>query len=134
MYPSTGHSARGISEASSFSAVRLASRAAPKPAGTASRSRSAIRPPAGSDPPRALLRPSDHRTVLVDKLRYRFPSFEETINHTLSFLLGRLGGFASSRFFGSRRSADGSPGVRRSGLGEADTRLITVGELDAGGL
>jgi hypothetical protein len=25
----------------------------------------------------------------------------------------------------------GLPGVRRSGLGEADARLITVGELDA---
>jgi hypothetical protein len=47
-------------------------------------------------------------------------------------LLGSLGGLASTWFFGGRRSADGLPGVPRSGLGEANTGLITVGELDAG--
>ena len=74
-----------------------------------------------------LLQSPDH----CDKLRHPLPPFGEAINHTLSFLLGRLGGFAASRFFGSRRSAGGLPGVRRSGLGKANTGLITVGELNA---
>ena len=52
----------------------------------------------------------------------------------LSFLLRRFRGFASTCFFGSRRSPDGLPGVRRSGLGEADAGLFTVGELHARGL
>ena len=41
-------------------------------------------------------------------------------------------GLTSACFFGSRRNAGGLPGVRRSGPGEADAGLITVGELDAG--
>ncbi len=51
-------------------------------------------------------------------------------SRALSPLLGhlRLGGFASACFLGSRRRACGLPGVRRSGLGEADAGLITVGE------
>ena len=44
-----------------------------------------------------------------------------SINHTLSFLLGRFGRFASTCFFGGRRSADGLRGMRRSDLGEANT-------------
>ena len=45
----------------------------------------------------------------------------------LSLLLGRLGGFAAGCLRGNRR-------VRCSGLGEADARLITIGELNAGRL
>ena len=45
----------------------------------------------------------------------------------LSLLLGRLGGFAADCFRGNRR-------VRCSDLCQADARLITVGEFDAGHL
>ncbi len=57
------------------------------------------------------------------------------IRRALSLLPGhlRLGGFASACFLGSRRRAGGLPGVRRSGLGDADAGLITVSELDTGG-
>ena len=50
----------------------------------------------------------------------------------LAVLPGRLGRFASTCSFGSRGSADGLPGLRRSGLGEANARLITVGKHDPG--
>jgi hypothetical protein len=51
----------------------------------------------------------------------------------LSFLPGRLGGFAADYFRGnpSALRAAGLSGARCSGFGEADPRLITIGELDA---
>src|SRR5262245_33359368 len=54
----------------------------------------------------------------------------------LSFLLVRLGGFAADYFRGnpSALPAAGLSGARCSGFGEADARLITIGELDAGRL
>src|SRR5581483_1418861 len=52
----------------------------------------------------------------------------------LSFLLRRFGSFASNCFFDRRRPANSLPGVRRGGSREANTMLITVGELEAGHL
>ena len=54
----------------------------------------------------------------------------------LSFPLVRLGGFAADYFRGkpSTLRAVRLSGVRCSGFGEADARLITIGELDAGRL
>jgi hypothetical protein len=54
----------------------------------------------------------------------------------LSFLLIRLGGFAADYFRGnpSALRAAWLGGARCSGFGEADARLITIGELDAGRL
>ena len=51
----------------------------------------------------------------------------------LSLFLGRLGGFAAYCLRGNCRilRASGLREVRCSGLGEADARLITIGELDA---
>ena len=53
-----------------------------------------------------------------------------------SFLLVRLGGFAADYFRGkpSTLRAVRLSGARCSGFGEADARLITIGELDAGRL
>ena len=51
-----------------------------------------------------------------------------------SFLLVRLGGFAADYFRGGHPSAlraAGLSGARCGGFGEADARLITIGELDA---
>src|SRR5262249_34055660 len=54
----------------------------------------------------------------------------------LSFLLGLLAGFSMNCFRGARRSrhAGRLGGARCSSLGKADTRLITIDELDAGSL
>ena len=54
----------------------------------------------------------------------------------LSFLLVRLGGFATDYFRGhpSALRPAGLSGARCGGFGEADARLITIGELDAGRL
>jgi hypothetical protein len=54
----------------------------------------------------------------------------------LSFFLARLGAFAADYFRGnpSALRAAGLSGARCSGFGEADARLITIGELDAGRL
>src|SRR6516165_8907393 len=54
----------------------------------------------------------------------------------LSFLLVRLGGFAADYFRGnpSTLRAARLSGARCSGFREADARLITIGELDAGRL
>ena len=54
----------------------------------------------------------------------------------LSFLLVRLGGFAADYFRGhpSALRAAAISGARCGGFGEADARLITIGELDAGRL
>jgi hypothetical protein len=51
----------------------------------------------------------------------------------LSFLLVRLGGFATDYFRGhlSACALPGSAGRAAAALGEADARLITIGELDA---
>ena len=60
----------------------------------------------------------------------------ETLGLHLSFLLVRLGGFAADYFRGhpSTLRAAGLSGARCGGFGEADARLITIGELDAGRL
>jgi hypothetical protein len=51
----------------------------------------------------------------------------------LSFLLVRLGGFAEDYFRGdpSALRAAGLSEARCGGFGEAEARLITIGELDA---
>ena len=51
---------------------------------------------------------------------------------SLSLLLGRLGGFAAYCFCGNCRfwRAGGLRESLDSGLGEANARLITIGELD----
>jgi hypothetical protein len=57
----------------------------------------------------------------------RFVRLRHSAPH-LSFLLVRLGGFAADYFRGNPSA------LRASGSGEADARLITIGELDAGRL
>src|SRR5262245_41805687 len=62
----------------------------------------------------------------------RFECLGHSAPH-LSFLLVRLGGFAADYFRGhpSALRAAGLSGARCGGFGEADARLITIGELDA---
>jgi hypothetical protein len=68
-------------------------------------------------------------------MQLRFVRLRHSALH-LSFLLVRLGGFAADYFRGhpSALRAAGLSGARCGGFGEADARLITIGELDAGRL
>jgi hypothetical protein len=69
-------------------------------------------------------------------MQLRFVRLRHSALH-LSFLLVRLGGFAADYFRGypsALRAAGLSGASRCSGFGEADARLITVGELDASSL
>jgi hypothetical protein len=65
-------------------------------------------------------------------MQLRFVRLRRSALH-LSFLLVRLGGFATDYLRGhlSACALPGSAGRAAAALGEADARLITIDELDA---